>query len=141
METNKKGLLTVYNRLDADDAAYISAPKAQWLQIPVSRNAIADVLGLSSKAISSDLPLGFIDAGLRTLIVPVGEFDTEVSVYPGLERVKEFCLRNGVDIILIFCMQTSSPDCCAHTRVFARKFGYLEDPATGSATALLLTIC
>lgn len=135
VETNKKGLLTVYNRLDADDAVYITAPKAQWLQIPVSRNAIADVLGLSSKAISSDLPLGFIDAGLRTLIVPVGEFDTEVSVYPGLERVKEFCLRNGVDIILIFCMQTSSPDCCAHTRVFAAKFGYLEDPATGSGNS------
>ena len=29
VETNKKGLLTVYNRLDSDNAVYITAPKAQ----------------------------------------------------------------------------------------------------------------
>lgn len=135
IETNKKGLLTVYNRIDTDDAVYITAPQAQWLQITVSRDAVADMLGLAPEAICSDLPLAFIDAGLRTLIVPIAEFDTEVSVYPELERVKEFCLGHGIDIILIFCMQTSSPDCCAHTRVLAAKFGYLEDPATGSGNS------
>lgn len=135
IETNRKGLLTVYNRIGTDDAVYITAPQAQWLQITVSRDAVADMLGVAPGVIRSDLPLGFIDAGLRTLIVPIAEFDTEVSVYPELERVKEFCLNHGIDIILIFCMQTSAPDYCAHTRVFAAKFGYLEDPATGSGNS------
>ena len=32
-------------------------------------------------------------------------------------------------------MQTSTNDTFAHTRVFAPKFGYLEDPATGSGNS------
>ena len=32
-------------------------------------------------------------------------------------------------------METKNPKCFAHTRVFAPKFGYLEDPATGSGNS------
>lgn len=135
VETNKKGLLTVYNRLNTDNAVYITAPKAQWLPITVSQDEVTDALGLPPQAISHELPLDFIDAGLRTLIVPIAEFSDEVSAYPEIEKLKEFCLRNGIDIILIFCTQTGSPGSCAHTRVFAPKFGYLEDPATGSGNS------
>ncbi|MBP7176826.1 MAG: PhzF family phenazine biosynthesis protein [Thermoclostridium sp.] len=135
LETNKKGLLTVYNRLDTDNAVYITAPKAQWLPISVSPDEVSAALGFLPEAISCELPLDFIDAGLRTLIVPIAEFNDVVFVYPEMERLKEFCLRNGIDIILIFCIQTSSPGYCAHTRVFAPKFGYLEDPATGSGNS------
>jgi PhzF family phenazine biosynthesis protein len=135
VETNKKGLLTVYNRLAADNAVYITAPKAQWLPVPVSLHEVSDALGLPSQAISRKLPLDFIDAGLRTLIVPIEKYSDEVSVYPEMASLKEFCLCNGIDIILIFCIQAISPDSCAHTRVFAPKFGYLEDPATGSGNS------
>ena len=135
VETNKKGLLTVYNRLDSDNSVYITAPKAQWLPVPVSLNEVSDALGLPPDAISCELPLDFIDAGLRTLIVPIAKLNDEVSVYPEMEGLERFCLRNGIDIILIFCIQTSSPGSCAHTRVFAPKFGYLEDPATGSGNS------
>lgn len=135
VETNIKGLLTVYNCLEGDNAVCITAPKAQWLPVPVSRDEVSDALGLSPRAISGEAPLEFIDAGLRTLIVPVMEFDTEISVYPEEGGLKEFCLRNGIDIILIFSKKASSPEYCAHTRVFAPKFGYLEDPATGSGNS------
>ena len=135
VETNKKGFLTVYNDLDINDSVFITAPSAQWLKVPVTKEETAQTLGISSSMFSSGLPLDFIDAGLRTLIVPVSEFDIEVSVYPSQEMLKSFCIKNGIDIILIFCMQTSAADCIAHTRVFAPKFGYLEDPATGSGSS------
>ena len=44
-------------------------------------------------------------------------------------------LSNGIDVILIFCMDTKNKTHFAHTRVFAAKYGYLEDPATGSANS------
>lgn len=94
-----------------------------------------DALGVSPSALADELPLDMIDAGLRTLIVAIKEFITEVSVYPKMERLKEFCFKNGIDIILIFCMTASSPAYIAHTRVFAPKFGYLEDPAAGSGNS------
>lgn len=77
----------------------------------------------------------FIDAGLRTLIVPVSQLEKEISVFPDEAGLKEFCIKNGIDIILIFSKEASTSAFIAHTRVFAPKFGYLEDPATGSGNS------
>ncbi|WP_058303413.1 PhzF family phenazine biosynthesis protein [Gorillibacterium timonense] len=135
IETNKKGILTIYNRLSEQDSVFITAPQAEWLPLPVTKEEIADALGVSAVQLSSELPFDLIDAGLRTLIVPVPDFDVEVSVYPEQSKLKDFCIQFGIDIILLFCMYTSTPDSIAHTRVFAPRFGYLEDPATGSGNS------
>lgn len=76
-----------------------------------------------------------IDAGLRTLIVPIDCMDNEISTYPSKDTLERFCVDERLDIILVFSMETSKPDRFAHTRVFAPKFGYLEDPATGSGNS------
>ncbi len=134
-DTNKKGILSVYNRLQEEDAIYITAPKAQQLQVPVNHEQIAKALGIQIADMQNASPVDFIDAGLRTLIVPILKLEKEISVYPNEPCLKEFCLNNGIDIILIFCMDTAAKECFAHTRVFAPKFGYLEDPATGSGNS------
>ena len=85
--------------------------------------------------ISKDYPVDFIDAGLRTLIVSIAGFKDEVSVYPNKEALKAFCIENHIDIVLIFSKEAGSESFIAHTRVFAPKFGYLEDPATGSGNS------
>ena len=92
-------------------------------------------LGLKHGAIRQDLPIRIIDAGLRTLIVPITDLETEISVFPDEQELKIFCEGNDIDIILIFSKQTADTDAFAHTRVFAPKFGYLEDPATGSGNS------
>lgn len=135
VDTNKKGELTVYNRIRTENAIYITAPKAQYLEIPVSLTETAEALGLKKEDISECYPLDFIDAGLRTLIVPVSKLDKEVSVFPDEVKLKEFCIKKGINIILIFSKETSTSGFVAHTRVFAPKFGYLEDPATGSGNS------
>lgn len=131
IETNKKGLLTVFNALDSEGCVYITAPNAEYLTVPVSTDEIS--LALGAKTVGG-YPLGFIDAGLRTLIVPIKELDEEISLFPDREALRLFCEMHGIDIILIFCMNTGS-EAKAHTRVFAPRFGYLEDPATGSGNS------
>lgn len=59
----------------------------------------------------------------------------KISVYPKEQRLKDFCLSSDIDIILIFSKQTLDSKAYAHTRVFAPRFGYLEDPATGSGNS------
>jgi PhzF family phenazine biosynthesis protein len=135
IETNKKGLLTVFNFIDEEDAIYITAPKAEHLTVPVSKEKIAEALSISEDDISTQYPIDIIDAGLRTLIVPLDSLDTEVSTFPSQLRLKDFCVDNGIDIILIFSKMVSQPQYIAHTRVFAPRFGYLEDPATGSGNS------
>ncbi len=135
IETNKKGILTVYNSIREEDAIYITAPEAQYLPVKASLEATAEALSLTKADIDTKHTIELIDAGLRTLIVPVLTLDTEIAVYPSLERAKEFCQTNDIDIILLYCMQTKQKDYFAHTRVFAPKFGYLEDTATGSGNS------
>ena len=135
IETNKKGILTVYNCLDSEDAVYISAPTARYLKLSLGKQKISEALGIKPEEIEENMAVDFIDAGLRTLIVPIVSLEKEISIYPNEKHLKEFCLANEIDIILIFCKETSNAENIAHTRVFAPKFGYLEDPATGSGNS------
>lgn len=135
IETNRKGILTVYNSIENEHAIYITAPKAQHLTPNVTAEETARALGISLDELDAELPIDFIDAGLRTLIVPLANLNTEISIYPNEHELKSFCAGKGIDIVLIFCMETKNAECIAHTRVFAPKFGYLEDPATGSGNS------
>ena len=134
-ETNKKGPLLLYNEIEKEDAVYIAAPEPIRYKVPVTTAEISNVFGVEESVLANGYPLDLIDAGLRTLIIPVASVQYEIDVFPCEERLKVFCQDNGVDIILIFSMDTRNTEYIAHTRVFAPKFGYLEDPATGSGNS------
>ena len=134
-ETNRKGIIEVYNAIEEEDAVYITAPDPIEHPMKLSIAQIEDALTLPHGSIRNDLPIRIIDAGLRTLLVPIVDLETEISVYPNEQSLKSFCESNDIDIILVFSKQTAHASAFAHTRVFAPKFGYLEDPATGSGNS------
>ena len=134
-ETNRKGIIEVFNAIEDEDAVYITAPDPIEHPMKLSVARIEDALSLPHSAIRTDLPIRIIDAGLRTLLVPTADLNTEISVYPNEQSLKTFCESNDIDIILVFSKQTADASAYAHTRVFAPKFGYLEDPATGSGNS------
>lgn len=135
IQTNKKGALTVYNRIAEQDAVLITAPKPDYIGTLLGCNTIAKHLGIDRNALNTELPIDLIDAGLRTLIVPIRDLETAISVFPDEEELKTFCINHDIDIILIFTRKVADANRIAHTRVFAPKFGYLEDPATGSGNS------
>ena len=135
VDTRKKGRLNIYNHIEEEDCIYISAPDPLMLGCSLSRASIAGALGIPEETISDSLPLDVIDAGLRTLLVPIRTLEQEVSMYPDEQSLKAYCLHNDVDIVLVFSMETADQEYFAHTRVFAPKFGYLEDSATGSGNS------
>ena len=134
-ETNRKGIIEVYNAIEEEDAVYITAPDPIEHPMKLSIAQIEDALTLPHGSIRKDLPIRIIDAGLRTLLAHIADLDTEISVYPDEQSLKTFCENNDIDIILVFSKQTADTSAFAHTRVFAPKFGYLEDPATGSGNS------
>lgn len=135
IETSRKGVLTAYNSIVEEQAIYISAPRARHIAVNATADEIARRLGVAPRELDAALPVDCIDAGLKTLIVPLSSLAREVSIYPDEQKLKRFCGEIGVDIVLAFCMETRDADCFAHTRVFAPRFGYLEDPATGSGNS------
>jgi PhzF family phenazine biosynthesis protein len=135
IHTNKKGTLRVFNEVPKQDAVYITAPTPQYIKMTIGTENIANNLNLKYTDILDTRPIEIIDAGLKTLIVPVREFEKGINVFPNEQLLKGFCLENEVDIVLIFTFDVSDKINRAHTRVFAPKFGYLEDPATGSGNS------
>ncbi len=136
IHTNK-GDLPVYNEIEALDAVFITAPDPETLPVPVGAETIAAQLRIAPERIDPKFPLALIDAGLRTLLVPILRLPDVLRLKPDEAALKAFCLENGIDIILVFTPDVAYRKNRMRTRVFAPKFGYLEDPATGSGNSAL----
>ena len=129
--------LLVRHEIAKADADFISAPQPVEMKLSVSHDGIAAALRIAPGEISEKHRITCINAGLTTLIVPVDTLDTLLSIHPDQQHLKEFCLANGIEIILVFSTATSKAGNSYRTRVFTPIFGYLEDPATGSGNAAL----
>jgi len=134
IKTNR-GLLNVENRIKNEDAVFIMSPEPTENRRIPEIDDIANNLKINTNEIDSTYPVAHINAGLSTLIVPVKTFDSIIAISPDLETLKTFCIKSGIDIIEVFSTETSDKSNQYRTRVFAPKFGYIEDPATGSGNA------
>lgn len=131
----KAGTLPVFNLLKEEDAVYITAPEPHFLERDISRSEIADALGMDLKAIDDHRPLRVIDGGLRTLIVPMASLRDCIDLFPDQEKLRIFSIEKDFDIVHVYTDETSTKGTKYRTRVFAPKYGYLEDPATGSGNS------
>ena len=129
------GKLSVFNHINEEDAVYIMAPEPEFLECDISVSKIAEILCTEISSIDDSLPVKLIDGGLRTLLVPVKTLSCCLNLFPDQERLRLFCLDNGVDIVHVATKETYTSSSRYRTRVFAPKYGYLEDPATGSGNA------
>lgn len=136
IETNK-GKLKVYNEVQSHNAVYITAPEPEFIPFTININNIAENINIPNVLINDNYPIELIDAGLRTLIIPLTTFDSVINLLPDEAALKEFCEKNGVDIVLVFTDNVINKSNKIRTRVFAPKFGYLEDPATGSGNSAM----
>ena len=132
-----KGRSRVLNQVATADAVYISAPRPCYIPNDLSASDIADALGIAVSAIPAAQPIEIIDAGLRTLVVPIHALECVLTMHPDEQRLKEYSVANGFDIAIVFSRETAHPGSKIRTRVFAPRFGYLEDPATGSGNAAI----
>ncbi|KGO33240.1 MAG: PhzF family phenazine biosynthesis isomerase [Desulfoprunum sp.] len=129
--------LAAENRVASEDAVFISAPAPVAGRQDFAAAAIAAALAIDPADISARLPTARINAGLETLVVPFTDLQSTLTALPDLARLKRFCEDHAIDIVTIFTGETARPDAAWRSRVFAPRFGYLEDPATGSGNAAL----
>lgn len=135
--TTNRGELLVENRLQHEEAVFIMAPEPVEAPLLTDAGVIAQKLKIPRSAIDVRWPLKVVNAGLSTLLVPLKDLDTTLSIAPDLEALKAFCFHIGVDIITVFTSEVHDGSNDFRTRVFAPTFGYIEDPATGSGNAAL----
>lgn len=108
MITTNRGDLTVYNEIPAMDAVFITAPDKMELPVRPGRGDTASRLGMAKTGINEQFGIECIDAGLRTLIVPVAGLATILDMRPDEAALKVFCLENDIDIILVFTPEVAN---------------------------------
>jgi PhzF family phenazine biosynthesis protein len=131
----KDEYLQVYNRLETEDCVYITAPEPKYNALILKAGEISAALGIDESHIATVSEPALINAGLNTLIVPISGLSACLAIKPDEPKLKAFCLDNGVDIVLVFTRETAGKNSDYRTRVFAPKYGYLEDPATGAGNS------
>ena len=131
----KNDLLVVRNRILTEDSVFIMSPNPVYTDSAPDIRQIALSLRTNVSYINKEYPVSVINAGLNTLIVPIQNLDTIISIKPDLDELNAFCKQSGVDIIHVFTRDTYGKSNNYRTRVFAPTFGYLEDPATGSGNS------
>jgi trans-2,3-dihydro-3-hydroxyanthranilate isomerase len=104
-----------------------------------------DDYGALSAALSIDpievlqtgLPVQCVRTALTTLIVPVRSLSTVREIMPVVQAADELLHDVGAVALLVFSIETLSPQNDVHVRVFAPPLGIEEDPATGTSNAAL----
>jgi len=133
----KQDYLAVRNEIAKTNSVYITAPQPRFLDLSISAGEIAKALKIELKEFDGKYNFAMVNAGLSTLIVPIKDLKECLNIAPDLDELKGFCLCHDIDIILVFTTKVASGEYDYRTRVFAPKYGYMEDPATGAGNAAL----
>ena len=131
----RRGDLPVINDIANSDSVFITAPVPEYLDFKMSVDEIAQNLNILVESIDQNYPVSLINGGLRTLLVPIKSLNRIVNILPKQSTLEGFCRNNDIEIILVSSSEVSKNVNSFRTRVFAPKFGYLEDPATGSGNS------
>jgi trans-2,3-dihydro-3-hydroxyanthranilate isomerase len=109
----------------------LTALKPTWRELQITRGELAAALNLNDSDIA-DRPL-WINTGKEQLVVPLTTADAVERANPHPERLSKITSEDGQSMAYVFAFT-------GEQRVQARFFfpqngAFLEDPATGSATA------
>lgn len=131
------GSLVALNRIAEEQAVFIASPAPVTCREVPAAQEIAAALAIDRTKLSEALPPAVINAGLQTLLVPMAGLAATLALRPDEAELKSFCEERNLDIVTVFTGETARPETAWRSRVFAPRFGYLEDPATGSGNAAL----
>ena len=103
-----------------------------------ARSEVAAAIGLQERDLLPDCPVQEISCGVPFLIVPVSSREAVNRAITDLSALRRLVSTAGVDLpIFFFAMSDGAAGETVYSRMFAPKFGVIEDPATGSASGPL----
>ncbi|MEO0227798.1 MAG: PhzF family phenazine biosynthesis protein [candidate division WOR-3 bacterium] len=118
--------------------ATMTLAKPNYLDIEPNPLQLARVLGISQSELGlANLPFDVISTGFYDLIVPVKSLETVKNLKPDFTFMNNFCIRLGIQGIIVFCLETFEPGDTAFMRHFAPVLGINEDPISGAAAGSL----
>jgi trans-2,3-dihydro-3-hydroxyanthranilate isomerase len=115
----------------AGDRWTLTALPPTWRELDASRAALAAALSLEERDIGQR-PL-WVKAGKEQLVVPLNSTEAVQRAAPVAERLLAICSEDGQSMAYVFAF--TGEDSVLSRFFFPQNNSFLEDPATGSATA------
>ncbi len=114
----------------------INLPKE--IDVKVDLAELSEALQISKKNITSESPVGAIDAGLKHLFINLGSKDKIKSLSPDFESLKKLSKKNNIDTIACFALSDSKSFKTLKIRDFCPSLGVNEVPASGTTNGALI---
>ena len=89
----------------------------------ITTKKLAEALEIHEDEIDKTFPAEIINAGLKTLIIPIKRLEKEVEILPNLKQLEHFVRAEDVDIILIYTKETQGKESFIHTRYLHLNLG------------------
>ncbi len=124
-------------QFDQESGVFILAPQPEFIPKQIVRDFLLKPLYLNPIELDERFPAAVVRCGLTALLVPMRKASALADVVPDFENLADFCVKHDIDIVVLHTDDRVLPGSHYRTRVFAPRFGYLEDPATGSGNAAL----
>jgi trans-2,3-dihydro-3-hydroxyanthranilate isomerase len=103
----------------------------------VEAEGIAQTLQIPVEEIDRRFPVQLVSTGLPFLRVPLRHLETVKGLNLNWDLFVQLTMGAYPRAMLVFCLETVSPDNQLHARGFVPEVGVPEDPATGSANGCL----
>jgi len=103
-----------------------------------ARDGVAASIGLGAADLVGNLPVQQVSCGVPFLIVPIGSREAVDRALSDASAFRRLATSTGIDLpIFLFALSPPGSSDTVYSRMFAPKFGIIEDPATGSASGPL----
>lgn len=112
-------------------------PKPVFGPLLGEREALAQMLSLTSAELAADLPCQVVSCGLPFLFIPVSRLDSVGRIELHGDQARRLLSQVEAAGVFVFTRETVHKSSSVHSRMFAPGLGVWEDPATGSASGPL----
>jgi len=139
-QRTKTGINSVELRVEGEriTRATITLAKPSYLDLEINPALVARFLGLSQADVTgAGLPMDVVSTSFYDLVVTVRSLKEMRNIVPNFSLMDSFCVRLGINGIIVFCRQTFDVESTAFMRHFTPSTGINENPISGLAAGSL----
>ncbi|MDF4203390.1 PhzF family phenazine biosynthesis isomerase [Maribacter sp. SA7] len=119
-----------------DDLAFMEQTAPSYIDVSEKKNAILNSLGLSKKDLLPNAPMQVVNTGNSFLLIPVKDAKTLEDISPDFDDIES--ISEAYDLIGYYIFTTdTTAEIDATARMFAPRYGILEEAGTGMAAGPL----
>jgi PhzF family phenazine biosynthesis protein len=134
-ETSKETIDGVRKIKLIEDLAFMEQKKPQYTE--VDNDWILKSIGLKMKDLQNDIPILKVNTGNSFVLIPVKNREILAKIRPDLDLISQISEEYDLIGFYLFSLETFKPVSDATTRMFAPRYGIVEEAGTGMAAGPL----